>query len=236
MEVYSVAVLAGGSLLAVLAEIPDPRERQGRRFPLVAMLAAVVGGILTGHRGYTAIAQWLKAQEPRFWHKLGFTRKPPCPNTFRDLLMALPPEHLESALRKWIGGILGQPQADELQGVSLDGKTLCGTLAAHERSVHLLSLLDQRTGCTLSQQAVDSKTNEHKAALEILQTLILKGRLVTGDAIFCQRDYCQQVIDSGGDYFLVVKDNQPELKEAIEAEFRPAFSPGGRETTAAAAL
>lgn len=231
-----MAVLAGGSLLAVLAEIPDPRERQGRRFPLVAMLAAVVGGILTGKRGYTAIAQWLKAQEPRFWHKLGFTRKPPCPNTFRDLLMALPPEHLETALRKWIAGILGQPQAGDLQGVSLDGKTLCGTLAAHERSVHLLSLLDQHTGCTLSQQAVDSKTNEHKAALEILQTLILKDRLVTGDAMFCQRDYCQQVIDSGGDYFLVVKDNQPELKAAIEAEFRPAFSPGGRETAAAAAL
>ena len=125
-----MAALAGGSLLAVLAEIPDPRERQGRRFPLVAMLAAVVGGILTGKRGYTAIAQWLKAQEPRFWHKLGFTRKPPCPNTFRDLLMALQPEQLETALRKWIAGVLGQPQPGELQAVSLDGKTLCGTLAA----------------------------------------------------------------------------------------------------------
>ena len=231
-----VAVVAAGNLLAMLAEIPDPRERQGRRFPLVAMLSAVVSGILTGKRGYTAIAQWLKAQEPRFWHKLGFTRKPPCPNTFRDLLMALPPEHLETALRKWIAGVLGQPPAGELQAVSLDGKTLCGTLAAHERSVHLLSLLDQQTGCVLSQQAVDSKTNEHKAALEILQTLVLKGRLVTGDAMFCQRDYCQQVIDSGGDYLVVVKDNQPALKEAIEAEFRPAFSPGGRETAAAAAL
>jgi DDE family transposase len=231
-----VAALADGSLLAVLAEIPDPRERQGRRFPLVAMLAAVVCGILTGKRGYTAIAQWLKAQEPRFWHKLGFTRKPLCPNTFRDLLMALQPEQLETSLRKWMASVLGEPEPGELQAVCLDGKTLCGTLAAHERSVHLLSLLDQQTGCVLSQQAVDSKTNEHKAALEILQTLVLKGRLVTGDAMFCQRDYCQQVIDSGGDYFVVVKDNQPDLKEAIEAEFRPAFSPAGRETAAAAAL
>lgn len=230
-----MAALAGGSLLAMLAEIPDPRERQGRRFSWVAMLAAVVGGILTGNRGYTAIAQWLKAQEPRFWRQLGFTRKPPCPHTFRDLLMAWPPEHLETALRKWIAGVLGQPQPGELPAVSLDGKTLCGTLAAHERSVPLLSLLDQQTGCVLSQQEVDSKTNEHKAALEILQTLVLKGRLVTGDARFCQRDYGQQVIDSGGDYFLVVQDNQPTLKEALEAELRPAFSPGGRETAAAAA-
>lgn len=221
-----MAAVASGNLLAVLAEIPDPRERQGRRFSLVAMLAAVVGGILCGHRGYTAIAQWLKSQEPRFWHRLGFTRKPPCANTFRDLLMALPPQHLEAALRKWAADIVELPSGDNVRGVAVDGKTLCGTLAAHERSVHLLSLLDQHTGCVLSQQAVDSKTNEHKAGLQILQTLLLKGRVVTGDAMFCQRDFCQQVIDSGGDYFVVVKDNQPELKEAIEAEFRPAFSPG----------
>jgi DDE family transposase len=181
MEVYVVDAVAAGNLLAVLAEIPDPRERQGRRFGLVAMLAAVVCGILTGKRGYTAIAQWLQAQEPRFWHKLGFTRKPPCPNTFRDLLMALAPEHLETALRKWIAGVLGQPTADELQAVALDGKTLrgtqalCDTLAAHERSVHLLSLLDVKTGCVLSQQAVDSKTNEHKAALELLPAGLLSA-------------------------------------------------------------
>jgi hypothetical protein len=238
-----VAAVATGSLLAVLAEIPDPRERQGRRFRLVAMLAAVVCGILSGHRGYTAIAQWLRAQEPRFWHKLGFTRKPPCPNTFRDLLLVLHPELLESALRKWMASILDRPLAEnELEAVSLDGKTLCGTqalcdtLAAHERSVHLLSLLDQRLGCVLSQQAVESKTNEHKAALALLQTLVLKGRLVTGDAMFCQRDLCRQIVDSGGDYLFVVKDNQPELKAAIEAEFRPAFSPGDRKTTTAAAL
>jgi len=231
-----VAALAGGSLLAVLAEVPDPRERQGRRFSLVAMLAAVIGGILTGKRGYTAIAQWLKAQEPRFWHKLGFTRKPPCPNAFRDLLMALPPQTLENAVRKWVTGVLGEPQADELRGVALDGKTLCGTLAAHERSVHLVALLEHKLACVLSQQAVDSKTNEHKAALQLLETLLLKGLLITGDAMFCQRDLCQKIVDSGGDYLLVVKDNQPELKEAIAAEFRPSFSPGGRETAPAAAL
>lgn len=231
-----MAALAGGSLLAVLAEIPDPRERQGRRFSLVAMLAAVIAGILTGKRGYTAIAQWLKAQEPRFWHKLGFTRKPPCPNAFRDLLMALPPQALEQAVRKWVTGVLGEPQNDELRGVALDGKTLCGTLAAHERSVHLVALLEHKLACALSQQAVDSKTNEHKAALQLLETLVLKGLLITGDAMFCQRGLCQKIVDSGGDYLLVVKDNQRELKEAIAAEFRPAFSPGERETSATAAL
>ncbi|MEO7403406.1 MAG: hypothetical protein ABIU95_07030 [Burkholderiales bacterium] len=75
-----------------------------------------------------------------------------------------------------------------LEAVAPDGKTLCGTLQAHERAVHLLALLDQRTG----QARVDAKTNEHKGALEILKTLVLEGRVITDDAVFCQRDVCKR--------------------------------------------
>jgi predicted transposase YbfD/YdcC len=69
------------------------------------------------------------------------------------------------------------------------------------------------------------ETNEHKAALASLKAIALEGRVITGDAAFCQRDLCQQIIDSDGDYLIAVKDNQPELKAAIEAEFQPGFSP-----------
>jgi predicted transposase YbfD/YdcC len=85
--------------------------------------------------------------------------------------------------------------------------------------------LDQRTGCVLSQTRVDAKTNEHKAALELLKGMVLEGRVVTGDAMFCQREVCQQIRDDGGHYLFTVKDNQPTLKESIAAEFRAAFSP-----------
>jgi predicted transposase YbfD/YdcC len=101
-------------------------------------------------------------------------------------------------------------------------------LTAHQRNVQLLSLLNQRTGCVLSQQAVSPDTNEAKAGLELLKTLILRDNLITGDAMFCQRENCQEITDSGGDYLFVVKDNQPELKAAIIAEFQPAFSPDQR--------
>ena len=60
-----------------------------------------------------------------------------------------------------------------------------------------------------SQCRVDEKTNEHKAALELLKTIVLKGRVIVGDAMFCQRDLCRQIVDSGGDDFITVKDNQP---------------------------
>jgi predicted transposase YbfD/YdcC len=89
--------------------------------------------------------------------------------------------------------------------------------------VHLLSLFDQRLGCVISQQRVDSKTNEHKAALELLQTIVLKDCVITGDAMFCQGEMCQQIIDSGGDHFVIVKDNQPSLRASIADDFRPAL-------------
>jgi hypothetical protein len=152
------------------------------------------------------------------------------------LLLALPPETLEGVLRKWMETTLGQPLPEESRGTSLDGKTLCNTLAAHERNVHLLSLLDQALGGVLSQQAVDPSTNEAKAALELLKTVVLKGRLITGDAMFCQREICQEVVDSGGDYLFVVKDNQPELAAAIEAEFQPGFSPRYRASATTVAF
>ena len=190
------------------------------------MLASVVCAMLQGARGYSAITQWIHDQEVELWHALGFTRRPPRLGAFRKLLMALSPTHFERALADWAESCLEVPNADQfLEAVALDGKTLCGTLQPHERAVHLLALLDQRSGCVLSQSRVDAKTNEHKGALEILKTLALEGRVITGDAIFCQREVCEDVHDRGGHYFFVVKDNQPTLKEAIAAEFKAAFSP-----------
>jgi hypothetical protein len=193
------------------------------------MLAAVVCAMLCGARGYSAIVQWLHALPVPWWHRLGFTRRPPKDHAFRDLLAAIPPEIFEAVVRTWVSAALGEAiPEDELRAVAMDGKTLRGTLTPHQRAVHLLSLFDQRLGCVLSQQQVDEKTNEHKAALELLKTIVLKDCVVTGDAMFCQREICQQILDSGGDYFVVVKDNQPSLQETIAAEFRAAFSPGER--------
>ena len=217
-----------GNLLALLAQIPDPRGRKGRRHPLAAMLAAIVCGILTGARGYKAIAQWSRAQHATIGPWLGFQRRPPCANCFRNLLLALDPQVLEVVLRQWMEGVLEKPLPDALPGVALDGKTLCGTLAAQERNVHLLSFFEQAVGGVLGQQAVDPTTNEAKAALDFLKTVVLEGRLITGDAMFCQRDLCREIIAAKSDYLIVVKDNQPELKTAIEAEFQPGFSPRDR--------
>lgn len=210
-----------GSLLESLQRVPDPRGARGRRHSLEAMLATVVCAVLCGARGYEAIAQWIHLQPKEFWYWLGYFRTPPTGGAFRYLLSKLDPAALEQVLREWMGTAAPTTQ----QGLALDGKTLCSTLAEHERSVQLLALFDQHTGCVLSEMQVPTDTNEAKAALSILKTLVLTGRVVTGDAMFTSPEICRQIVDSGGNYLLVVKDNQKELKESIAGDFLRSFSP-----------
>ena len=74
----------------------------------------------------------------------------------------------------------------------------------------------------LSQTRVAAETNEAKTALTLLKSLVLGGKVVVGDAMFCQRDVCERILDSGGDYFVVVKDNQPTLRRNVQLAFAKA--------------
>ena len=149
---------ADGELLAILAAIPDPRGRKGRRHSLAAMLAATICGLLTGATGCEAIAQWIHNQEPSFWHAIGFRRRPPTANCYRSLLSRLPPKTLEKAIRVWAGKlILVDDEEDNLRGVAIDGKTLCKTLQSHGQSIHLLAALDHASGGVLTQLKMSQK-------------------------------------------------------------------------------
>lgn len=206
-------------LLTRLSQVPDPRGRKGRRFSLTAMLGAAICGLLCGIRGYETLVEWLHDLPVDFWHALGFTRKPPQKDAFRKLLMRLDPEQLQSVLSEWIEHDLGLALHEAvLQAVSIDGKSLCGTLRPYARAVHLLAAVDHHSGCVLSQCRVSDKTNEHKAALELLKTLVLEGRLIVGDAMFCQRDLCDGIVEAQGDYLFPVKENQPDLRREIQME------------------
>lgn len=157
------------------------------------------------------------------WASLGYRRRK---RVLRDSA-ALPAESLERALSQWIEDGLNLSLEEELQAVAIDGKTLCGTLTPHQKAVHLLAALDQKTGCVLSQRPVDVKTNEHKEAIRLLNSMVVKGRVITGDAMFCQREVCEHILRDDGHYFFVVKENQPTLLRNIASAFAEtkAFSP-----------
>jgi hypothetical protein len=192
------------------------------------MLATVCCAVLSGFPGYEGIAQWIHSQEVSLWHALGFTRRPPTWSCFRDLLMVLDPAALNDALLRWMREGLGLTISDDAaRELVIDGKSLRGTKSRHQRALQSLALLDAKTGGILSEHPVDPATNETKTALEVLKAMVLEGAVIVGDAAYCDREICQEIVDSGGEYLVLVKDNQPTLhKEAQQAFVVPrSFSP-----------
>lgn len=221
------------SLLEALADMPDPRSRHGRRHPLPAMLALTVLAMLHGCKGPTAIAQFGRDYGVALAHALGFRRgKTPAPSCLCDLYRALDAAAFEAALSRWLAARIPAPaEGAAKQPVSLDGKSLRGSRDGDTPGQHLVSAYAHEQQAVLAQLRVDAKTNEHKAALELLGILPVQGRIVLGDAMFCQRDLCEKIITQGGDYLFTVKGNQQGLETDIAAGF--GFEAAARQMAAA---
>ena len=213
------------ALTDVLADIPDPRSRHGRRHPPPAVLALVVFAVLLGRRGPDAIAQLGRDFGTPLAHALGFRRgKTPAKSMLSTLLRRLDPAAVEAALARWVASRL----PPDVTHVSVDGKTLRGSRDGEVPGHHLLAAYAPQVQAVLAQVRVDATTNEHKAALQLLGLLPLRGRVVVGDAMFCQKDVCRAVVGEGGEYVLLAKDNQPALAADVAAGFgfeAAAFSP-----------
>src|ERR671939_265755 len=208
----------GRPLIDVLAEIPDPRQARGKRYPLVAVLALACAAMLCGYRSYSAIAEWGRNYGAALLQAWGFPRATaPCAATLSLLFRRLDCARLEAALGQWAEAALAAapPAPDAGEGLSLDGKTLRGSRKQGAPGAHLLSALSQRLGLTLAQTAVDEKTNEISAVHTVLEHVLLAGRVVTMDALLTQRTVAQTIVDHGGDYVMVAKDNQPHLRQDI---------------------
>jgi hypothetical protein len=225
--------MASLSLLDALADLPDPRSRHGRRHPLLAVLSLVVLAMLRGCKGPTAISQFGRDHGVALAHALGFRRgKTPAPSCLSELLSRLDATAFEAALSRWVASHAPAPtEGADKQPVSLDGKTLRGSRDGEAPGHHLVAAYAHEHEAVLAQIRVDAKTNEHKAALELLGILPVKGRVILGDAMFCQRDLCEKITEQGGDYLFTVKGNQQGLEADIAAGF--GFEAGARQIAAA---
>jgi predicted transposase YbfD/YdcC len=114
--------------------------------------------------------------------------------------------------------------------IHLDGKTLrhTGRPTPQLKALHMVSAWAGQTGLTLGQVAVDTKSNEITAMPQLLELLDLRDKLVTTDAMGCQKDIAKTIVAGGGDYLLAVKDNQPTLHAEIQAAFATAATPPAR--------
>jgi DDE_Tnp_1-associated/Transposase DDE domain len=208
---------APSTLVEFLRQIPDPRRAEGKRHPLAAVLSLLVLAMMAGMRGLQGVVDFGRNLPPEVVAGLGFTRsRTLAKSTLSEILRAIDINAFESAVSRWLQG---QADRNGWTAIAIDGKSLRGSAGDQLPAVHLVAGYAHEAQLVLAQLRVDNKTNEHKAALELLGLLPLEGAVVTADAMFTHADFCRGIHQAKGDYFLAVKENQPTLLRDIEAVF-----------------
>jgi len=215
-------------LVDAFAAIPDPRCRRGRRFTAAAMLTLALAAMLANHLSPFAIAQWGAEQDEASKRAMGFTKGvTPHQSTFARLFRRLEPAVLSAVLTDHgAENASPAPRVRGAAGVAIDGKAYRGCLvfaATPGCSVHALTACTHDLGTVLAQEEIASHAEKAEAELtaapRLLARLDWRGRVLTGDALFCQRNLCTQVCDAEGDYLLIVKENQPQLHRDLAILF-----------------
>jgi predicted transposase YbfD/YdcC len=219
------------SLAAAFARVPDPRRAGSITYALPAILTLAVAAILSNHLSVLAIAEWGARQAPDLLRTLGFPDgRTPCQSTLQRLFSKLDGQALSAALgAHFAPTVISLPQDGSTQGVAVDGKAQRGRLPFQDGGcpVHALTAFCHTHGVVLAHEPIAPGQGAEKAEAELtvapalLARVAWPGRVLTGDALFCQRHLCQQVLDAGGDYLLLVKENQPTLYDDIRLLFDP---------------
>jgi predicted transposase YbfD/YdcC len=214
------AVAAAGpdpsTLLQVLAQVSDPRQRRGVRHRLPVVLAVAVCAVLAGARSFVAIAEWAADADPATLAELGIGAVVPCKSTIRRTLQSLDADAFDERLGVWAAA-RASPPAGGRRRVAVDGKTLRGSATTGEPGRHLLAAFDHDHGVVIGQLDVAAKTNEIPMFTALLDRIDLTGAIVTADAMHAQRGHADYLHNRGAHYVLTVKRNQPHLHAQLAA-------------------
>ena len=205
-----------GTLWTALEGIEDRRTKKGRRFPLPAIVAIALCAMLSGANDLMAIFRWGRRLSPKALLALGVDkkrRKAPCHATFHYVFQSIAVTDLEQAL-----GILVKVEAG-LGHVAIDGKRLRGSQHETSPGIHMLQAFSTKLQAAVGTLVVPPDSGEVIEAIELIKSLPLDGAVVTGDAAFTFRPIVEVIRERGGDYFLFVKANQPELQAEIARAF-----------------
>ncbi|MCO6450746.1 MAG: ISAs1 family transposase [Caldilineales bacterium] len=201
-------------LREVLAEVPDPRNRGGKRHDLEAILLLMCVAMLCGCKNPNQIATWGASQSRDYLQLLGFKRGSSIrKSALYEVISRIDAKDLEARLMSWVESVVAEMEAADVMisaasaedgekspvaAVALDGKTLRGSKKQGADLSHLLSAVDHKTGMTLIQVPVDGKTNEIPLTQVLLERIRLEGRVFTADVLLTQRAIAEAIVKKGG--------------------------------------
>jgi predicted transposase YbfD/YdcC len=215
------------TLMDVLSAVPDPRKPRGKRYPWTLLLTLIAAGLASSQQTAHAIAHWLVLHADQLQAALPALRRLPSESTLLRTLRQLDVSVLEAAMTRLLEPQTAAASAPSqvvtpcgtlLQAQAVDGKTVrgatnCGALT------HLVSLVQHGSGVTLAQAAVAQKRNEITAVPALLRGRDLTDTILTMDALLTQRVLAQQIVSQGGYYLMIVKANQPRLRDDLALFF-----------------
>ncbi|MFD7283206.1 ISAs1 family transposase [Streptomyces sp. NPDC059862] len=213
-------------LRVFLCCVPDPRDRRGRRYPLVALLPAAAAGVLAGARSLVAIGEWI-ADAPRWaLHALGFPPDPltgsvptPHPATVRRFLARLDGDAVDHAVGAFLHSRTDAPhpgpaQRPALRAIAVDGRTLRGSRHGDRPAAALLAAMEH-SGSVLAPRQVADKSNEIPAFAPLLNPLELTGTVVTADALHPRHEHGAYLRSRSAHHLAIGKKNHPGLFETV---------------------
>lgn len=220
-----VKVLSLDRIMELFEEIPDPRRPGGNiQHKLVDLLVIILLGVICGCETWIEIEDYAHAKYEWLKTILELPGGVPSNDTYRRLMTRMLPQKLEEAYRQWVlpyvGGCIGKH-------IVIDGKTICtasnyrlSNEETPEGKLHIISAWVREDGISLGQIKTDEKSNEITAIPKMLDTLDVKGAVVTIDAMGCQVDIAEKIIDREANYLLALKKNQLNLYESVEEYFK----------------
>ena len=216
------------ALTAVFAEVPDPRVVGRSSYDLVEMLVISVCAMVCGIEDFVGIESWSKERIDWLRRFLPLKNGIPSHDTLGRLFGLLDRQAVEKSFRAWVGSVL--PTLSEGQVVAIDGKASRRSRKKGLQPLHLVSAFATEARLILGQEACAEKSNELTAIPVLLETLMLKGVIVTIDAMGTHSNIAQAIRDKEADYVLAVKDNQPKLADSILDFFEVGQAAGWKNT------
>jgi predicted transposase YbfD/YdcC len=206
------------SIVGHFQDLKDPRIERTKRHLLLDIIVLSICAVISGAEGWEDIAEYGRQKQAWLKTLLRLPHGIPSPDTIGRVFRRLKPQEFQRCFLSWTTAL-----QEELgvKLVAVDGKTARHSFdrASAKTALHVVSAWSAENRLVLGQQAVEGKSNEITAIPALLQLLELKGAIVTIDAMGCQKTIAQQIVASGADYVLSVKDNQPSLHEAVYEHF-----------------
>src|SRR3989440_4966466 len=199
--------------LAHFRDLPDPRQRGKVTYPLDEVLLLCLLAVLAGAETIVDIARFGDKKLALLRRFRPFCDGTPSHDHLGDILATLDAEQFQRCFVSWVAALTGTPEGV----IAIDGKTSRRTYQKNGgKPIHMVSAFAARQRLVLGQVKVAEKSNEIVAIPKLLDLMAIEGAVVTIDAIGCQRDIAQTILDKRADYVLALKGNQGTLREDVE--------------------